>query len=246
EDIERMQKRFPHLDKKRAILLAMLEHLDNGVGVVVKKLKVEGVWDNTLLFFLTDNGGSKAMLANNGRLRAFKGSLYEGGIRTPWIVSWPSKFKGGRTLDQPVISLDILPTVVEATGTGHLVSRQFDGKSLLPLLTGKTTEHHPILFWNSGEEKAEWAVREGKWKAHSLRGKLELFYLANDPSEKTNLASKRPDLAKRLVKRHANWQMEMRRSVTEHGLAKPSARETKREQKRAERKKARQRIKQPK
>ena len=124
EDIERMQKRFPHLDKKRAILLAMLEHLDNGVGAVVKKLKAEGVWDNTLLFFLTDNGGSKAMQANNGRLRAFKGSLYEGGIRTPWIVSWPAKFEGGRTLDQPVISLDILPTVIEATGTGRLAKRR--------------------------------------------------------------------------------------------------------------------------
>ena len=156
----------------------MLEHLDNGVGTVVNKLKAEGVWENTLLFFLTDNGGSKAMQANNGRLRAFKGSLYEGGIRTPWIVSWPAKFKGGRTFDQPVISLDILPTVVEATGTGRLAKRRFDGKSLLPLLTEKTTEHHPILFWNSGEEKAEWAVREGNWKAHSLRGKLELFDLS--------------------------------------------------------------------
>ena len=176
---------------------------------------------------------------------------YEGGIRTPWIVSWPAKFEGGRTLDQPVISLDILPTVVEATGTGRLAKRRFDGKSLLPLLTEKTTEHHPILFWNSGEEKAEWAVREGNWKAHSLRGKLELFDLANDPSEKTNLAAKRPDLAKRLAKRHTNWLSEMRRSATEHGFAKhrqkaapekPSAREAKREQKRAERKKARQRT----
>jgi len=255
EDIERMQKQFPHLDKKRVILLAMLEHLDNGVGAMVKKLKAEGVWDNTLLFFLTDNGGSKAMQANNGRLRAFKGSLYEGGIRTPWIVSWPAKFKGGRTLDQPVISLDILPTVVEATGTGRLAKRRFDGKSLLPLLTEKTTEHHPTLFWNSGEEKAEWAVREGNWKAHSLRGKLELFDLANDHSEKTNLAAKRPDLAKRLAKCHTNWLAEMRRSATEHCLAKqrhkaapekPSTREAKREQKRAERKKARQRSKQSK
>ena len=94
-------------------------------------------------------------------------------------------------------------------------------------------------------------MREGNWKAHSLRGKLELFDLANDPSEKTNLAAKRPDLAKRLAKRHTNWLSEMRRSATEHGLAKhrqkaapekPSAREAKREQKRAERKKARQRT----
>jgi len=255
DDIDRMQKKFPQLDEKRAILMAMLRHLDLGVGSVVKKLKDEGLWGNTLFFFLTDNGGAKAMNANNGILRGFKGSLYEGGIRTPWVVSWPAKFSGGRTIDAPVISLDILPTVVEAIGTGRLAKRRFDGKSLLPLLTGKSTDHHPVLFWNSGEEKAEWAVREGNWKAHSLRGKLELFDLANDPSEKTNLAAKHPNLAKRLAKRHTNWQVEMRRSATEHGLAKPrqkavpakpSARETKREQKRAERKKARQRTKQPK
>ena len=255
DDIDRMQKKFPQLDEKRAILMAMLRHLDLGVGSVVKKLKDEGLWGNTLFFFLTDNGGAKAMNANNGILRGFKGSLYEGGIRTPWVVSWPAKFSGGRTIDAPVISLDILPTVVEAIGTGRLAKRRFDGKSLMPLLTGKSTDHHPVLFWNSGEEKAEWAVREGNWKAHSLRGKLELFDLANDPSEKTNLAAKHPNLAKRLAKRHTNWQVEMRRSATEHGLAKPrqkavsakpSARETKREQKRAERKKARQRTKQPK
>ena len=253
EDIERMQKRYPYLEKKRAILMAMLEHLDNGVGAVINKLKAKGLWENTLLFFLTDNGGAKAMQANNGRLRAFKGSLYEGGIRTPWIVSWPAKFKGGRTVDQPVISLDILPTVVEATGTGRLAKRRFDGKSLLPLLTGKSTQHHPVLYWNSGEEKDEWAVREGNWKAHSLRNKLELFDLANDPSEKTNIAAKHPKLVKRLVKRHNDWQAEMRRSAVEYGLAKskqkaasvkPSARELKRDQKRAERRKARQKTKQ--
>jgi arylsulfatase A-like enzyme len=255
DDIERMQKQFQHLDKKRAILLAMLEHLDSGVGAVVKKLKAEGVWENTLLFFLTDNGGSKAMQANNGRLRAFKGSLYEGGIRTPWIVSWPAKFKGGRTLDQPVISLDILPTVVEATGTGRLAKRQFDGKSLLPLLTGKSTEHHPVLFWNSGEEKAEWAVREGDWKAHSLRSKIALYNLANDPSEATNLAAKKPALAKRLAKRHADWKAEMRlseaklnriKSRQKTDASKPSTWELKREQKRAERKKFREKRKQSK
>ena len=236
-------------------MLAMLEHLDLGVGAVVNKLKAEGAWENTLLFFLTDNGGSKGMLADNGKLRGFKGSLYEGGIRTPWIVSWPAKFKGGRTLDQPVISLDILPTVVEATGTGRLAKRQFDGKSLLPLLTGKSTEHHPVLFWNSGEEKAEWAVREGDWKAYSLRGKLALYDVANDPSEAKNLAAKKPALAKRLAKRHTDWQVEMRVSEAKLNrikprqktdLSKPSARGLKREQKRAERKKSREKRKQSK
>ena len=126
--------------------MAMLHHLDLGVGAVVNKLKTQGLWENTLLFFLTDNGGSKAMMANNGKLRGFKGSLYEGGIRTPFIVSWPAKFKGGRTINDPVISLDILPTVIEATNTGRLDIRNFDGKSLLPLLNGKSTNHHPVLL----------------------------------------------------------------------------------------------------
>ena len=96
--------------------MAMLKHLDDGVGKVVTKLKQEGLFDNTLLFFLTDNGGSKAMHANNAPLRGFKGTLTEGGIRTPFIVSWPKRFSGGRTIDTPIISLDILPTALEAIG----------------------------------------------------------------------------------------------------------------------------------
>ncbi len=213
EDIARMQKKFPELDKKRAILMAMLHHLDLGVGSVVKKLKDEGLWGNTLLFFLTDNGGARAMNANNGILRGFKGSLYEGGVRTPWVVSWPAKFAGGRTIDTPVISLDILPTVVDAMGTVGEAKRVFDGKSLLPLLTGKSSAHHSVLYWNSGEPKGEWAVREGNWKAHGFKQKYELYDLARDPSEKTDLAAKRPELAKRMAKRHETWLAEMVQSA---------------------------------
>ncbi len=249
EDIAHYQKMFPQLDKKRAILMAMLHHLDLGVGSVVKKLKDEGFWENTLLFFLTDNGGAKAMNANNGILRGFKGSLYEGGIRTPWVVSWPAKFSGGRTIDAPVISLDILPTVVDAMGTKDTVKRVFDGKSLLPLLMGKSTSHHPVLYWNSGEPKGEWAVREGNWKAHGFKQKYELYDLASDPSEKTDLAAKRPELAKRLAKRHETWLAEMVQSAGKSNATWPKDRATAeepkpkdaaREKKRAERRKARQ------
>jgi arylsulfatase A-like enzyme len=249
EDIARMQKKFPQLDEKRAILMAMLRHLDLGVGSVVKKLKDEGFWENTLFFFLTDNGGAKAMNANNGILRGFKGSLYEGGIRTPWVVSWPAKFSGGRTIEAPVISLDILPTVVDAVSTKGEGRRMFDGKSLLPLLTGKSVTHHSALYWNSGEPKGEWAVREGNWKAHGLKQKYELYDLANDPSEKMNLAVKRPELARRLAKRHETWLAEMVQSAGKSNITWPRDRATieepkpkgaAREKKRAERRKARQ------
>jgi arylsulfatase A-like enzyme len=250
EDIARMQKKFPQLDEKRAILMAMLHHLDLGVGSVVKKLKDEGFWENTLFFFLTDNGGAKAMNANNGILRGFKGSLYEGGIRTPWVVSWPAKFSGGRTIDAPVISLDILPTVVDAMGTKGEGRRVFDGKSLLPLLMGKSTAHHPVLYWNSGEPKGEWAVREGNWKAHGLKQKYELYDLANDPSEKMDLSAKRPELARRLAKRHKTWLAEMVQSAGKSNATwprdratteEPKPKDAAREKKRAARRKARQR-----
>jgi len=255
EDIDRIQKKFPKLDKKRAILMAMLHHLDLGVGAVVMKLKDKGLWENTLLFFLTDNGGAKAMNANNGILRGFKGSLYEGGIRTPWVVSWPARLAGGRTIDAPVISLDILPTVIDAMGAKDKVKRVFDGKSLLPLLTRKSTAHHPVLYWNSGEPKGEWAVREGDWKAHGFKQKYELYDLVRDPSEKTDLAAKRPELAKRLAKRHETWLAEMVQSAGKNkttgpeeraATSEPRSRDAAREKKRVERRKSRQKKKQAK
>jgi arylsulfatase A-like enzyme len=151
KDIKAYQTKFPELSKERAILMAMLQHLDDGVGDVVGKLKQEGLFDNTILFFLTDNGGAKAMNADNTPLRGFKASLDEGGIRTPFIVSWPQKLKGGRTVDTPIISFDILPTALDALGKLP-AKNEFDGKSLLPLLTGESTQHHETIFWSKGKE----------------------------------------------------------------------------------------------
>ena len=209
EDIERYKKKFPEISEKRAILMAMLEHLDRGVGSVVKKLKDENIWDNTLLFFLTDNGGSKAMEADNGILNGFKGSLFEGGIRTPWVVSWPDKFKGGRKIDVPVISLDVLPTTLDALGVTAPEKNPFDGKSLMPLLTEESKEHHPVLYWNSGEPKGEWAVRQGQWKAHGFKEKYSLRNLAQDPSETKDLKAENRDKAQELFKLHETWLKEM-------------------------------------
>jgi arylsulfatase A-like enzyme len=165
----------------------------------------EKLLNHTILFFLTDNGGSKAMSANNTPLRGFKGSLYEGGIRTPFIVSWPSRFSGGRSIITPVISLDILPTVLDAVGASPRTENSFDGKSLLPLLTGRNTTHHDTLYWSEGGDSGEWAVRGDDWKLHTVKEQQQLFNLADDPEENVDLAAKHPEQIKALNNAFDKW-----------------------------------------
>ncbi len=208
--IDEYRRRFPGITPERVILMAMLKHLDDGVGRVVDKLKQEGLFDNTLLFFLTDNGGARAMSANNSPLRGFKGSLQEGGIRTPFIVSWPARFAGKRTCDTPIISLDILPTVLEAVGSRQPPREMFDGKSLMPLLTGTSSIHHGTLFWCKDGD--EWALRRGDWKLRSVRGEVELFDLGSDPSETANLAVQQPDMVTTLTGVYEAWFKQMLKS----------------------------------
>ena len=203
QDIKGFQAKFPELSKERAILMAMLKHLDDGVGEVVSKLKSEGIFDNTLLFFLTDNGGSKAMSADNTPLRGFKQTLDEGGIRTPFIVSWPERFEGGRTVDTPIISFDILPTALDAVGATP-TTHEFAGRSLLPLLTGVSKQHHDTLVWSIGPDN-EWAVRREDWKLHWIKSRLELINLATDPSEEKNLADSNPKTVKELSLAFDQW-----------------------------------------
>ncbi len=192
--------------------MAMLKHLDDGVGEVVGKLKQEGLFDNTILFILTDNGGSKAMSANNTPLRGFKSSLDEGGIRTPFIVSWPARFEGGKTVDTPVISFDILPTALDAIDRMP-VKHEFDGKSLLPLMAGESKSHHDTLYWSKGQED-EWAVRQGDWKLHGERGQIELVNLADDPAETKNVAGKNTDVVKQLSLAFDKWIDQMADPIT--------------------------------
>jgi arylsulfatase A-like enzyme len=211
EDVARYRRQFPDLPESRAILMAMLYHLDLGVGRVVETLKKEGVWENTLLFFLTDNGGAKAMSADNTPLRGSKQQNYEGGIRTPFIVSWPAAFKGGRAIDTPVSCLDILPTSLDAAGLRPPADKPFDGKSLLPLLTGKSTRHHDTFYWSEGGEVGGFAVRSGDWKLVQQRGqaKIELFNLGSDPAEKTDLFDRQPGKVAELKALYDRWLDEM-------------------------------------
>ena len=246
EDVARYRKQFPGLTEGRAILMAMLHHLDLGVGAVARKLKDEGIWDNTLLFFFTDNGGAKAMEANNAPLHGFKGSCWEGGIRTPLVVSWPDKIQGGRTIATPVISLDVLPTVLDAIGAPGPTDGPLDGKSLLPLLRGETTTHHQHLFWSEGGLGGEWAVRSGNWKLVADRDQVELYDLQAEEAETTNLATKHPDKIAELTGLYDAWLDQMAEPLGGKGKrwapaeeTPPTDREKERLRKRTERKKQR-------
>jgi arylsulfatase A-like enzyme len=216
EDVDRYKKAFPEISEDRAVLMAMLYHLDEGVGNVIKTLKQEGEWENTLLFFLTDNGGAPNMEADCSPLRGHKHENYEGGIRTPWVVSWPAKFEGERSIDTPVTSLDILPTVVEAVGLDASGGSPFDGKSLFPVLEGETAVLHDNLYWSESGGNGHWAVRTSDhWKLVTTVDKKagvqkhELFHLGRDPSESNDLSGQYPQKVKELIVLYDAWLDEM-------------------------------------
>lgn len=197
--------RFDTGDKNRDIYLAMLTSMDEAIGKVLDALKRTGVDDNTLVIFFSDNGGARKNFANNGALRDFKQSVYEGGIRVPFIVRWPGKLPEGAVCDEPVISLDIVPTICAAVGARLPDDRVYDGKNMLPVLRAQTKKPlHKILFWEDGVK--QWAVREGKWKLlFNREGSLELYDLEGDIGEQNNLAKQNPEIVKRLQRAYTAW-----------------------------------------
>ncbi|MEM7147516.1 MAG: sulfatase-like hydrolase/transferase [Verrucomicrobiota bacterium] len=196
-------------DETRNILMGMLKHLDMGVGEIVGKLKEEGLFENTLIFYLSDNGGASAMSANNAPLRGFKQHDYEGGIRVPFIVSWPAQLEGGTTCDVPLWSTDILPTILAATGGEALEEKPLDGRDMLPALKGEVDALHENLFWSSGGDDGQWGMRSGKWKLVGIKDQLELFDLDADIGETTNLADAHPEVVSEMRRDFDAWIEEM-------------------------------------
>ena len=186
-------KRFATGDETRDILLAMLHHLDLGVGEIIQALKDAGVYDNTLVFYLSDNGGASVMHANNAPLRGFKHAYHEGGIRVPFIVSWPGELQSGSTCDVPVWSIDILPTMLGATGIDPLPGfAPLDGKDMMPALRGRQDTLHDTFYWSDGDD-GRWAVRSVDWKIVSDKGRLELFEITDDVGETTDRKDQHPE-----------------------------------------------------
>ncbi|MFO0878330.1 MAG: sulfatase-like hydrolase/transferase [Gemmataceae bacterium] len=202
------------------IYAAMLESLDEGVGKVVSTLERLGLRERTLVIFTSDNGGLATRegpdtpATINSPLREGKGWLYEGGIRVPFLISWPGVVKPGTVSSVPVITHDLFPTLVEACGlTSH---GPLDGVSLVPLLRGKAAPAREALYWhyphyaNQGSRPSG-AIRTGRYKMIEFYGeqRRELFDLQASVGEGRNLAQEKPLVVKELAERLARWRKEV-------------------------------------
>ena len=198
EFLERVKDREKDISEKRARLVALIEHMDDGIGRVLKALDETGQTGRTLVVFTSDNGGQTGVGARNGAIRAGKGTLYEGGIRVPMGVRWPGRIRPGSRTHRIALSMDILPTVCEAAGVR--IGHEIDGVSFLPTLLGKgDAAPKRDLFWGRREGgrykgQAMYAMRRGDWKLlEPMPGKpLELYNLAADPLEEKDLAKAEP------------------------------------------------------
>ena len=192
-----------------ASFAAMVTRLDRYVGEILDLLEKEGIADNTLIVFTSDNGPHREGGANPdffrsyGPLRGCKRDMYEGGIRVPFIVSFPGRIAEGVKSDQVMAFWDIMPTFADLIGSKDTITT--DGISMLPAWTGRgKQEQHPYLYWEFHELGGRQAVRMGDWKGIRLnvgrddRTTFELYNLADDIHEERNVASENPEVAARI------------------------------------------------
>jgi arylsulfatase A-like enzyme len=203
--------RFPQItDEKRKTFAAMLSAMDDAVGVVLQKVRDMGQEENTLIFYIADNGGpTQSTTSGNGPLRGFKMTTWEGGPRVPFVAQWKGRVPAGQTYDFPVLNLDVLPTILTAAGAQVDPAWKLDGVDLLPYLTGKNSGRpHETIFWRYGPQ---WAVRHGDMKlvvGKDGSGKPELYNLAADIGESKDLAASQPGDAAKLQALYDAWNAE--------------------------------------
>ncbi len=205
-------KHYANNNSPRAAYAAMITRMDRDVGRLMALLKQLGLDDDTLVFFASDNGAvfpyagaDPQFFHSNGNLRGYKQDLYEGGIRTPFIARWPGRIRSGVT--SPLIGAfwDVLPTLCEIAGAA--VPKDIDGLSIAPTLLGRPGQKlHEYLYWEYHSGGGAQAVRFGDWKAvrnhvkRSPNSLPELYDLASDPSETTNIAARHPEVAARAAR----------------------------------------------
>jgi arylsulfatase A-like enzyme len=189
---------------------AMVESVDDGMGRMLDTLESLGIRDRTAIFFTSDNGGL-AKITDNAPLRAGKGSAYEGGVRVPFIVSWPGVTEAGSTSDVPVITPDIPATVLSLTAAERDPAQPMDGLNLAPLFSGGRLERDAVYWhyphYHPGGATPYSAIRSGDWRlVHFYEdGRSELYDLAVDVGECTDLAAVHPGQVADLKKRLDAW-----------------------------------------
>ncbi|TVY12014.1 sulfatase-like hydrolase/transferase [Paenibacillus cremeus] len=218
-------ERYAHLPWDRQMMAAMISAVDDGVGDIVSALQQAGLFEDTLIFFSSDNGpsvetrnwldGTEDLYygGSAGIFRGHKGSLFEGGIREPAILSYPARIASGQVRNEPCLMMDMAPTLLELVAL-PAPREEMDGRSILKLLNGTEGAPHPQLFW---QYNGQLAVREGHWKL-VLNGRLDfgrpvadLVHLSNledDPGERINLKDQYPEVVERLSRSIREWQAE--------------------------------------
>lgn len=206
---EETVRRYSSPDPRRNTYLGMLEILDEGVGEILDALDRLNLTERTLVIFFSDNGGARGTTADNGALRSYKHSVYEGGLRVPFLLRWPSKIKPGTVSDEPVISIDAFATILAASSVGMPSDRVIDSRDMLPALDAQFEGPlHEALYWNwkNKGSDAGWAVREGRWKLLSDKGGIELYDLEADLSETHDRSAAEPEVVERLLVSYQRWQ----------------------------------------
>lgn len=208
-------EKYAHInDKKRRIYAAMVDEMDAGIGKVITALENNKLRENTLVFFLSDNGGPQTTKSqpkkwngsHNTPFRGGKGNLYDGGVHVPFIASWPAKIPAGTTYENPVIAIDISRTAVAVAGGNSQSAPAMEGVNLIPHILGeKTNPPHKALYWR---DAAKWSIltsdRTKHLKDHTS-SKPELFRLPSDASESNDLIKEEPELAAQLLAQWNVW-----------------------------------------
>ncbi len=199
---------FAHVeDENKRVYYAMIKSLDDAVGRIMNKLEEENLLENTLIFFLSDNGGASYTLAtDNHPLKGGKVTNFEGGINIPFMMQWKGKILPGQTFDQPVSSMDIFATAAAVSGSKLPDDRPIDGINLLPYVAGEQKEGipHEALFWRSGYN---YAIRKGDWKLilNKKDGKHRLYNLRQDKEERDNVYHENPNVVNDLLFALDEW-----------------------------------------
>ena len=206
--------RYPNNEEGRAHYLGQIHYMDEEIGKLLDLLEEQGLRENTLIFFISDNGGSTPIYANNTPLRGSKYLLYEGGIRVQMLVSYPKKYEKGKVYQNMVSAMDILPSICKEANVE--IPDYIDGMDLTPLFRGRNDSlEHDVLFWDTGHELA---VRKGPWKLRKSFNDEEAKYemvelelgnfitnLNTDIGEKINLIKKEPVILGDLEKEYSVW-----------------------------------------